>query len=398
MEMNNYLIKFMKYKKSGYLNIIFFITHIMLVSCNHEAPVDEYSKNEAVIDGNLQEAITYDNLRMIERLTIKGPIKDEDWNILYEMALTGKLSFLDMTEATIVGNPNSELYRENEIPSYLFSGSKTLQTVLLPKNLKGVGTAAFSACNKLNSISFPNSLQFIGDEAFTCCSKLTLLDLPQSIDSIGARAFYETPISGELILPQKLRVVAKQAFAYTNITNVIINHDVYAARDTKMYVINNNSVFASCKYLQKVVVEEGCTCLELGFTNCKSLTDLTLPSSLKYIGRDSRYTHNHIFERCTSLTNIKLPEGLLHIGISAFGSTSLQTLEIPKTVQYIGDYAFNNANIPIIKVHWDIPINISKRAFKSFDFNNSTLYIPKNASDLYHSHECWSLFGKIIEM
>jgi len=397
MEMNSYMRQFMNYKILGYLNLIFIVTLIILTSCNHESPVDEYSKSEAVVNGNLHEVITYDNIRTIERLTLKGSITDEDWNILNEMALTGNLSFLDMTEATIVGNPNSEIYKDNEIPAYQFSCSKTLQTVLLPKNIKGVGTSAFSVCSKLNSVSFPNSLLIIGNEAFKSCSKLTLLELPQSIDSIGTRAFYDTPISGELSLPQKLRVVAKQAFAKTNITKLIINHDVYAAQDTKMYTINNNSVFASCKYLQKVVVEEGCTCLELGFTNCESLTDLTLPSTLKYIGRDSKYTHNHIFERCTSLTNLILPEGLSLIGINAFDSTSLQTLEIPKTVQYIGDYAFQNAYIPIIKVHWDKPINIGKLAFQSFDFSNSTLYIPSNTYDLYKKHESWGLFGKIIE-
>lgn len=370
---------------------------LSLLSCDKESPIDEYGK-DIIIDGNLCEVISYDNMKIIERLTIKGNIYPEDWNIIFEMALTGKLSYLDMTEARILGCEDVKTYNEDEIPSYQFTGSRTLQTVLLPKNLKGIGTEAFASCSNLNTIVFSTSLRYIGDEAFTNCSKLSSIELPQSIDSIGARAFYKTALVGDFVLPDGLRIVAKQAFAQTNITSVKITHDVYAAIDTKMYTINNNSVFASCKNLKKVQVDEGCTRLEVGFTNCESLTEVSLPSTLKYIGGNSKSTHNYIFKDCKSLNHIILPKGLTYIGMYAFDSASFQTLDIPETVQYIGEYSFRKAKIPTVKVYWNRPINIGSHTFESFDFDNSVLCVPTNTSNSYKAHEFWGLFSEIIEM
>lgn len=382
-----------------YLPLLIFV--LVLSGCTKENSVDENSLDEyakeIVVDGNLHKVISYDNLRQIERLTIKGGITYEDWNVLYEMALTGKLLYLDMREAVVIGKPGSEIYKDNVVPPYQFMESKSLQSVLLPKGLIGIGNKAFAACSNLNIVSFPTSLNYIGDEAFSNCSKFRKLELPQEIDSIGVRAFYKTPLTGEFVLPKGLRVVAKQAFSQTNFSSVIITHDVFAAKDIKMYTIDNNSVFASCKYLQEVVVDEGCTCLEMGFTNCELLTDIKLPSTLKYIGRDSKSTHNYIFKECTSLNSVKLPEGITHIGMYAFDSTSMQSLEIPATIINIGEYTFKNSNIPILKVNWRKPLGISKSTFDSFDFGKSALYVPKGSSSLYANHEYWGQFGKIIE-
>ena len=74
------------------------------------------------------------------------------------------------------------------------------------------------------------------------------------------------------------------------------------------------------------------------FSRCKSLTSLTLPSSLQSIGDSA-------FWNCSSLTSLTLPSSLQSIGDSAFwGCKSLSSLTLPSSLQSIGDSAFYGCN------------------------------------------------------
>ena len=69
------------------------------------------------------------------------------------------------------------------------------------------------------------------------------------------------------------------------------------------------------------------------FSDCESLTDITLPDTLTSLG-------NAVFYGCADLEEIKIPEKITVIGNAAFSDCySLKSVELPR-VKVISDFAF----------------------------------------------------------
>lgn len=342
--------------------LLFVISSVLFIfSCSRKDNPYEENKgesNEIIISGNLSENITEENISKITKLTINGIISGEDWNVLYEMAVLGNLEILDMSNAQIKGSEGLGCWNDNEIPDYNFSESKKLKEVFLPKNIKVIGTEAFSKCTKLTTVHFPDQ-----------------------IDSIAARAFYDSGLSGDFNVPKQLRVIGKQAFSRTKFNKVVIQSDVLAAKDSTMYTLYGNSVFADCAELTEVVVKEGCTMLELGFSHCTSLTTVSLPSTLERIGYFSGSTGNYIFNDCEKLEKIMLPKNLWFIGYNAFSHTALKTIDIPNNVQYLWTYAFHECELLEKVILPSSLIRIEHGGFEGCKMLND-ITIPQNVSEI----------------
>ena len=73
---------------------------------------------------------------------------------------------------------------------------------------------------------------------------------------------------------------------------------------------------------------------EFAFYNCRSLTSVTIPSSVTSIGK-------YAFSGCSGLTSVTIPSSVTSIGESAFsGCRSLTSVTIPSSVTSIGEAAF----------------------------------------------------------
>ena len=99
--------------------------------------------------------------------------------------------------------------------------------------------------------------------------------------------------------------------------------------------------------IKSLVVEEGCTSISdyafYGYFGYENLAEITLPNTLKSIGKEAFYG-------CDSLTEVTLPNSLESIGRSAFyGCDSLKKVTIP-SVSELGGYAFSN-NSALTEVH-----------------------------------------------
>ncbi|MCM1285360.1 MAG: InlB B-repeat-containing protein [Acetobacter sp.] len=90
-----------------------------------------------------------------------------------------------------------------------------------------------------------------------------------------------------------------------------------------------------CNTITSVVVEEGITAIgDNCFQSFSALTDVSLPSTLKYI--DTR-----AFTACSILESIVLPEGLEYIGDQAFiRNYKLRNVNCPSTLKTIDEKAF----------------------------------------------------------
>ncbi len=89
------------------------------------------------------------------------------------------------------------------------------------------------------------------------------------------------------------------------------------------------------KNVKAIVVKEGITSIgNWAFAYCVNLAEVTLPSTLKTIGKNSFY-------RCKKLTSIEVPAGVTSFDSGAFAyCETLKEITIPNSLNYVGKTAF----------------------------------------------------------
>ena len=96
----------------------------------------------------------------------------------------------------------------------------------------------------------------------------------------------------------------------------------------------NNFIALVDGSIQEIDIPEGTTKISpYSFFN-KSLTRVTIPSSVISIGEQAFYSGRDL------LRNVQIANGLETIGTKAFGVAGFTTIELPDSVKAIGDYAF----------------------------------------------------------
>ena len=95
------------------------------------------------------------------------------------------------------------------------------------------------------------------------------------------------------------------------------------------------NAFTNCKALTVVTVPEGVT--ELGnnaFSSCTNLAQISLPGSLRTIGLGAFY-------KCEALTAFAIPEGVTRMGDKVFSECkALEMVSLPSTLEQIGEQVF----------------------------------------------------------
>ena len=95
--------------------------------------------------------------------------------------------------------------------------------------------------------------------------------------------------------------------------------------------------FNDCTSLSKITIPDSVTFIGYcAFYNCTSLTEITIPESVTSIGGEA-------FMKCTNLAKIALPSSVTSINEQTFNSCiNLTEITIPESVTSIGEHAFNN--------------------------------------------------------
>ena len=200
--------------------------------------------------------------------------------------------------------------------------------------------------------------------------------------------------SGEVIIPSTITYnrttynvtsIGERAFSQcSSLTSVTIPNSVTSI---------GNYAFSGCSSLTSITIPENVTSIgNFAFSDCSSLTSITIPENVTSIG-------NYTFSDCSSLTSITVPENVTSIGNYAFSRcSSLTSITIPNSVTSIGDQAFDNcSSLTSVTIPNSVE-SIGWRAFQSC-ISFISITIPNSVTTIgtYAFDGCSALTSMIVE-
>ena len=146
--------------------------------------------------------------------------------------------------------------------------------------------------------------------------------------------------AGKVVIPESVIYEGKTYFVTT-----IGSYAFHSCRSLTEVTIPSSAIyiggwtFFDCSGLKEVIIGNSVTSIgDYAFSGCSSLTELTIPSSVIYI-------NDRAFFGCEGLTKLTIPNSVTYIGNFAFSlCIGLTELIIPNSVTTIGRNAFDNCS------------------------------------------------------
>ena len=398
----------------------------------HGGEARQYFVVNVTTPGTLGETITAagKNPAKIRNLKVTGQVNADDFYYMRDNMTI--LESINMKEAKIVATadwgedviPGSAFYRKKslvnfvfpeivtEIGDYAFYGTTLSGPLILPDDVKSIGSSAFNVTNIssiqfskdlveigggafgecsaiINELHFPDKLKIIGNSAFSNCHNLCgKLHFPDNLEYIGAAAFwYAGKFTGDLTIPEKIKSIPAECFFESKFTGSLNLGNVTSI---------GYGAFYHCGFQGSLVIPEGVTEIPSSVSSLSGtfsrnkFSEIIIPSSMRIIGAYAFY-NNRVCEPMV------FPEGLKTIQNSAFEHCeTIISITLPSTIQTIGASAFGSCfNISSITCDAVEPPSIGSGAFNGVAKDNFTVGVPAQSVKRYQAESGWSDFKRI---
>ena len=253
------------------------------------------------------------------------------------------------------------------IRNYFFQVCTSLTSVTIPSSVTSIGWSSFRNCTSLTEIEIPSSITSISNCAFSGCTSLSSITcLATTAPTLGVSVFDNMPSTGTLIYPcdsdyntwleqlgwENTCTMTYDITATFNVQSTtaptLLCYSGQTSAFTAMYVdgvqidVTSGYTFDTLgEHTVNYMLADNTTIGDLTFYFCRSLTSVTIPSSVTRIGHNA-------FGGCSSLTSIVIPDSVTRIDNNAFYFCgSLTSVTIPSSVTSISPNAFDECYIHI---------------------------------------------------
>ena len=216
-------------------------------------------------------------------------------------------------------------YASRNLPSFTFKNCKNLATIdWNGYNPKRLNSCAFWDCDKITWSQIPQSVEELGDECFYHCAALTSVDLSK-IKKMDTGVFWGTPLTSVEWPAAVTEIPARTFLSCGQLTTIKGISGQPGAWDN--------------------ITKIG----EDAFNECKALTTIKLPNSLKTLDKQA-------FRSCWNLKNVEYSNQLETIGEGAFQDNlfGFEKFYFKGSVKNVGSYAFANGKLTCVHLKGDM--------------------------------------------
>lgn len=216
-------------------------------------------------------------------------------------------------------------YASRNLPGFTFKNCKNLATIdWNGYNPKRLNSCAFWNCDKITWSQVPQSVEELGADCFAYCSSLTSVDL-KDIKKMDKEVFRNTPLTSVEWPAAITEIPAGTFLTCTSLTSITGIASQPGAWDN--------------------ITKIG----EDAFNECKALTTIKLPNSLKTLDKQA-------FRSCWNLKNVEYSNQLETIGEGAFQDNlfGFEKFYFKGSVKNVGSYAFANGKLTCVHLKGDM--------------------------------------------
>ena len=278
-----------------------------------------------------------------------------------------------------------------------FYGCSSLTSITIGKGVKAIGYSAFSDCTGELIVNC-NIPSVDSSSGVFASSKFTSVTIGEGVTTIGKSAFYGCSSITNVTISDSVTTIGKSAFSgCSSLTSVTIPDNV---------TLIGGWAFNGCSSLTSVTMGNGVTSIdESAFSGCSGLTSVNITNlpawckiDFKEMNSNPLYYAENLYLNNELVTELVITSDITEIKSYSFSCySSLTSVTIPESVTFIGTYAFYCSNLTSVYCKSTTPPTVGGSYMFSPYVSDLKIYVPTNSVSTYKSAPYWvSYKSKIV--